>query len=327
MAQGTVAGTQTTKQEGFGATQRRDAWWVGPSLTFLGIMAFLVYGTWAAWQGDGYEIRQRRGGDQVFHDDGSLDPKKFPYPNKPVAPYLSPFYSPLVYDPNGQSPHAWIGHDIRPGWLPGWFPFSAGFLILAFPGLFRLTCYYYRKAYYRAFWADPPACAVGEPRKSYWGENRWPLLFQNAHRYTLYFALIFLVILTWDALSAFRWPILPARVPVPGEPNVFVDGLPTGRHTFGVGLGTLIMVVNIVLLTGFTFGCNSFRHLVGGRLDCFTCPNNPERLRAGYKLWRFSTWFNVNHMQWAWLSLFWVGFTDFYIRMCAMGVWTDPRLI
>ncbi len=304
MAQGTVADTQATKQEGFGATQRRDAWWVGPSLTFLGICAFLIYGTWAAYQGNGYEIRKLRGAD-AFHA-----PE-----NKPVAPYLSPFFSPLIYDPNGESHHAWIKGDIRPGWLPGWFPFSAGFLILAFPGLFRLTCYYYRKAYYRSFWADPPACAVGEPRKSYWGENRWPLLFQNAHRYTLYFALIFLVILSWDALSALRWQELDGA------------GDPTGRHTFGIGLGTLIMLANVVLLTGFTFGCNSFRHLVGGRLDCFTCPNNPQRLRAGYKLWRFSTWFNEHHMEWAWTSLFSVAFTDFYIRMCALGVWTDPRLI
>jgi hypothetical protein len=35
----------------------------------------------------------------------------------------------------------------------------------------------------------------------------------------------------------------------------------------------------------------------------------------------------VRHQQWAWTSLVWVGFTDFYIRMCSMGVFTDWRII
>jgi hypothetical protein len=29
----------------------------------------------------------------------------------------------------------------------------------------------------------------------------------------------------------------------------------------------------------------------------------------------------------AWLSLFWVGFSDLYIRLCSMGVWTDWRIL
>jgi hypothetical protein len=32
-------------------------------------------------------------------------------------------------------------------------------------------------------------------------------------------------------------------------------------------------------------------------------------------------------MKWAWISLFWVGFTDLYVRMCAMGIWTDFRIL
>jgi hypothetical protein len=308
MAQVTTA---PVRQHGFGQTSRRDDWWLGPVLTFLGLTAFIVYGTWAAWEGDCYEIRQTPGA-KPFHLEG----------NQPVAPYLSPFYAPLIYDPNGQSPHAWIKGDIRPSWLPGWFPFSAGFLILAFPGLFRFTCYYYRKAYYRAFWMDPPACAVGEPRKGYLGENHLPLLLQNSHRYWMYIACLFLLLLWWDALYAlFWWPVV-------------VHGVPTGSHHPGIGLGTVIMLVNVVLLTGFTLGCNSVRHLVGGRLNnfaCYTCPvagGVPvEQKRAGFFAWRISSWFNEHHMEWAWLSLFIVGFTDFYIRFCSLGLWHDPHIV
>jgi hypothetical protein len=288
----TVATSPAERSGGFGETARRDNWWLGPLATLVGLLAFIVYSTWAGMQGNNFEIRT-----------GAVA----------VAPYLSPFYSPLLYDDH--SVHAWV-HQSHPAWWPEGIPFSAAILILAGPGLFRLTCYYYRKAYYRAFWADPPACAVGEPRKSYWGENRWPLLLQNAHRYALYVALIFLVFLWWDALYAFWWPTDRGGALLPG-----------GGHQPGIGVGTLIMLINVALLTGFTLGCNSLRHLTGGRLDCFSCPGNVARARGGYKAWRLVTRFNEHHSLWAWLSLFSVGFTDLYIRLCAMGVWTDIRIV
>ncbi len=102
------------------------------------------------------------------------------------GPYLSPFYSPLIL-------------RTAPGWWPAFLPFSAAMLILWAPGGFRFTCYYYRGAYYKALWAAPPSCAVGEPRKSYWGERSFPLILQNVHRYFLYLALVFIVILAIDA--------------------------------------------------------------------------------------------------------------------------------
>ena len=80
--------------------------------------------------------------------------------------------------------------------------FRPHYLILWAPGGFRLTCYYYRGAYYKAFWADPPACAVGEPRKKYLGERSFPLIMQNVHRYFLYVALIFIGILAYDVWKA-----------------------------------------------------------------------------------------------------------------------------
>ena len=144
------------ERRGFGQTMRRDAWWAQPLLTFVVLGAFVVYATWAAFQGEHYEF----------------------------GPYLSPFYSPLLF---GDGPHSWFGP--KPGWWPGALPFSAALLILWAPGGFRFTCYYYRGAYYKAFWADPPSCAVGEPRKKYLGEQSFPLILQNIHRYFLYLAL------------------------------------------------------------------------------------------------------------------------------------------
>ena len=58
--------------------------------------------------------------------------------------YLSPLYSPLI--------------------TIDWLPLPPSLLILLPPVLFRATCYYYRKAYYRSYFLDPPACAVGELR-------------------------------------------------------------------------------------------------------------------------------------------------------------------
>src|SRR3982751_3016873 len=142
----------------FGQTRRRDAWWIQPLVVFVILSSFLTYATWAALQ-NGY----------------------YTYGN-----YLSPFYSPEIW---GSSPHALPGP--KPGWIPAWLPFSPALLILPFPAGFRLTCYYYRGAYYKAFWADPPSCAVGEPRQSYLGERSFPLVLQNIHRYVLYLAIVF----------------------------------------------------------------------------------------------------------------------------------------
>ena len=205
-------------RRGFGRTMRRDAWWVQPLVVFLILGAFVAYATWAAFQN-----------------------KFYSYGN-----YLSPFYSPLLY---ADSPHAWI-QGTRPWWVPAFLPFSPALLILPFPGGFRLTCYYYRGAYYKSFWADPPSCAVGEPRKSYRGERFLPLVLQNVHRYFLYAALVFLVILARDAYKA-----------------MFFFDRSTGRQNFGIGLGTIVLVVNVILLGGYTLGCHSLRHLVGGYLD------------------------------------------------------------
>jgi len=166
-----------------------------------------------------------------------------------------------------------------------------------------LTCYYYRGAYYKSFWADPPSCTVTEPRKKYLGENSFPLIIQNVHRYFLYIALFFLLFLAYDVWKAL-W---------------FTDSA-TGEKSFGLGVGTLVLAVNVVFLGGYTFGCHSLRHAVGGFLDRFS--GRPVRRN----LYRCVSCFNRKHMIWAWLSLFWVAFSDIYVRMCSLGVWNDFRI-
>src|SRR5579871_4071965 len=252
----------------FGQTMRRDLWWVSPLFVFLGLSAFVVYTTWAAFQGNNYYY----------------------------GPYLSPFYSPELF---GDSPHAWFGP--KPGWFPGFLPWSPALLILPFPGLFRLTCYYYRGAYYKAFWADPPSCTVKEPRSSYRGEASFPLILQNVHRYFLYIALLFILILGHDAWDGFR----------------FTDA--AGNLHFGMGVGSLVLTINVFLLAGYTFGCHSMRHLCGGKINQLSaCP-----MRS--RLYGCVSMLNARHMAWAWPSLVFVAFTDVYVRLCCMGVITDWR--
>ena len=67
----------------------------------------------------------------------------------------------------------------------------AGFIAPLVILCFRGTCYYYRKAYYRVFFADPPGCAVGEARSNYCGETRFPFVFQNLHRFFMTLAVFF----------------------------------------------------------------------------------------------------------------------------------------
>ena len=192
----------------------------------------------------------------------------------------------------------------KPAFWPLWLPFSPAFLILWAPGGFRLTCYYYRGAYYKSFWADPPSCTVGEPRKGYRGEASLPLILQNVHRYFLYIALLFLVFLAHDVWKAL-W---------------FTDP-ESGVTSFGIGVGTLVLAVNVTLLGGYTLGCHSLRHLVGGFLNSFG--GHPTR-KVCYDC---VSCLNRRHMLCAWLSLFWVGFSDLYVRLCSMGLWTDWRLL
>jgi hypothetical protein len=197
--------------------------------------------------------------------------------------YLSPFYSPLF--------------------KPAWWPISPALLILWIPLAFRATCYYYRKAYYRAFFADPVACAVGEIKaQGYCGELKFPFILQNLHRYFLYLAILILAVLWYDVFRAFTFP------------------QPDGSTRFGIGVGTLALLFNTALLSGYTFSCHSLRHLIGGRLDCFSCAAAGGPRHAA---WSRVSLLNEHHMGFAWWSLFAVCFADLYVRLCSMGIIHD----
>ncbi len=236
---------------------RRDSpWWLLPATVVSVLGAFTIYSLWTAFFAGGVSEH---------------------------GPYLSPFYSPLLWRTGPISPAIWVL----------WSPLA-----------FRATCYYYRKAYYRSFFWDPPACMLGELRhREYRGEAHFPLFLNNLHRFFLYAAIAVVVFLWYDVYLAFFDPA-------------------NGRVQ--MGLGTAIMLLNVVLLTGYTFGCHSFRHLVGGGLDCYS------KLRTGmsrYRAWRWVTVLNQRHPMWAWISMFSVMITDAYIRLLQHGVFVDPRVV
>jgi hypothetical protein len=249
-------------------TLRTDRWWLAPLLTVAGLLAWLAYATFRVFmQSDYFKI-------------GS------------GYQYLTPFYSPCVS--NGCNAQvAEFGRFIPDSRI---IPYAA--LSLPFLLLFRLTCYYYRKAYYRSFWASPPACAVPDGHKTYSGETRYPLLFQNAHRYMFYLAFLISLVNTRDAIRAFRG----------------TDGL-------GFGLGNLVLIANVVLLWAYTLSCHSCRHILGGRLKHFS--QHPVR----YKLWGWVSRLNGHHMGLAWTTLASLAIADFYVMAISAGWFSDLRFI
>jgi hypothetical protein len=248
-------------------TLRTDRWWRAPLLTDLGLATFIIYATIRAFWGSSYWVDR-------YH-------------------YLTPFYSPCISSscaPGASHLGVWFGH------FPWWIPL--GSLVLPFLLGFRLTCYYYRRAYYRSVWQSPPGCAVAEPHSTYTGETRLPLIIQNSHRYFFYVATIVSLLNTYDAIKAFHSP-----------------------GGFGFGLGNVVLVTNVVLLWVYTLSCHSCRHIAGGRLKHFS--QHPVR----YWLWTQISKINTRHMQFAWITLGTLVLTDLYVSLVASGAIHDLRFV
>jgi hypothetical protein len=210
--------------------------------------------------------------------------------------YLSPFYSPRI-----------PLHIALPQSLPapagGWV-ISPALYILVFPLGFRLTCYYYRKSIYRSYLADPAGCAVPEPKllakarfRRYTGERAFPLIAMNFHRFAFYAAVVLMLFLWKDTFDAF-----------------FFWNSPTGTDGvhFGIHVGSLIFLANILLLSAYTFSCHSWRHLIGGGLDCYSCS---VMNKTRYGMWQKISFLNEHHGNWAMLSLCSVALTDVYVYL------------
>jgi hypothetical protein len=240
---------------------------VEPVVTAGILIAFAAYATWAAFVNKDYYAGP------ALHRN-----------------LLSPFYSPCITASCPPGSH--------PSFVIEWWTISPALLILIFPLGFRLTCYYYRKAYYRSVWWSPPACAVSDAHASYGGESRFPLIMQNVHRWFFYVLLLFNVILTIDAVQAFR------------QPGIGI----------GVTVGTIVLCVNAALLWLYSLSCHACRHACGGHVNRFS--EHPVR----HGLWKLVTPLNGKHMQIAWMSLVFVAWTDLYVRLVASGWITDIRL-
>ena len=266
MSQATVPSSRTRAQIA-DKTLRKDPWWRAPAITATLLSIWVTYATVHVFIGNWYYVAK-------YH-------------------YLTPFYSPCISGecvPGAST----LGH-----WFPA-VPPIIPYAVISLPFVlgFRLSCYYYRRAYYRAFWRSPAACAVREPHQKYTGETRFPLIMQNLHRYFFYMVILISILNTYDLTQAFRGP----------------DG------SFALGLGTIIMAVNVVGLWAYTLSCHSCRHITGGRLKNFS--KHPAR----YWAWTQISKLNAKHMQLAWLTLGTLMLTDLYIWLVSAGVFSDPRI-
>jgi len=232
-----------------------------PAVIVTVLLSFIAYSTWRAFENAYY-----------FSE-----------------PLISPFYSPCLATSCVEGSSQWTP-------IGSWWTFSPALLILVFPLGFRLTCYYYRKAYHRSFWMSPPACAVSEPHAKYTGESRFPLVLNNSHRFFFYAGLVFNVLLTYDAIIAFR----------------------NAEGAWGhMSVGTVVLLLNATFLWLYSMSCHSCRHTIGGRLKHFS--KHPVR----YKAWTFVTRLNPLHPRFAMISLFGVALADFYVREVASGAITN----
>jgi hypothetical protein len=174
--------------------------------------------------------------------------------------------------------------------------------IIPIPLMFRLTCYYYRKAYHRHLFTHPLQCGITEHKGRIYGGERGFFIFNNLHRYFLYAAIIITPFLVRDFVNSLFVPSLGLALTV----------------------GGVLLLANAVSLILYTWSCHSLRHLLGGNLDCYSCVFAGKERKAIYD---FQSWFNRHHMLLAWTSLIIYSIVVVYIRGVAAGIIPDPVLL
>ncbi len=182
--------------------------------------------------------------------------------------------------------------------------YSPTILIVPVVGLFRLTCYAYRKDYYRNIFNHPQSCAADERRDSanrgYSGETTL-FAFNNLHRYLLYFGIILLPFFYYDFYVSVT----------------YFGG-------FVLRFASILILLNAILLTLWVFSCHAFRHVFsGGNVKCYDCALKPNA-RKGF--FNFQSMLNKRHEEWAFISLVFIVLVDLYLRALAAGWPIDFRI-
>ncbi|MCL4403273.1 MAG: succinate dehydrogenase [Candidatus Marsarchaeota archaeon] len=179
--------------------------------------------------------------------------------------------------------------------------YSPTILVLPLVGLYRLTCYAYRKDYNRHVFKHPVACPVytrmDGPQRSYTGETSSLFKVENLHRYFLYSAIAILPFFYYDLVLSL----------------MYSGGII-------LRIGSIVLAVNAVLITLYVFSCHSLRSLIGGRKDCFSCMANASGRKKFYDV---QSGLNAHHEQIAWASLVFIVFTDLYMRALSAGIPLD----
>ncbi len=270
--------TTATRNQG---TDRVDGWQVEPILAGLALVVFIIYATFRALQND---------------------PSQFPGTH-----YISPLYTPyLPHWAEMFGLHLPFLEKVPGNGNMGWI-LSPALFILWVPAGFRATCYFYRRVYYRSLFTAPAACAVDVNPKSpliallgsgkkYMGEKALPMVLMNLHRYFFYLAAAFIGLHSIDVICSYFSP---------------------GFTGIRLGVGSLIITLDVVLLSLYVFSCHSWRHILGGQIDCFSsCPINEAR---GHAFQRQSI-LNAKHGLFGWVSLGFVIVADIYLTALSRGI-------
>lgn len=182
--------------------------------------------------------------------------------------------------------------------------YSPTILVVPIAGLFRLTCYAYRKDYYRHIFNHPQSCAADErmdnATRGYSGETTL-FAFNNLHRYLLYAGIALLPFFYYDFYVSVT----------------YFGG-------FVLRFASVLILLNALLLTLWVLSCHAFRHLfAGGNVKCYDCALKPKA-RKGF--FNFQSMLNKRHEQWAFISLVVIVLVDLYLRAVAAGWPVDFRI-